>query len=177
MPSDLYFGAVRVRDGKGLFRKETEMFNGETFWAFMRQLEVASQEPGRRVIVIIDNAKCAIIKACVREPTVQRAYAECAEGYGFKIDPCPPRDPQKKGIVEAGVKYIKGSFLPLREFRDLEDANRQLQGGNERGRQPDPRHDSRSTAQALCRSRKRSAHGVTCRAAGIGKLVRGYRPS
>jgi transposase len=77
--------------------------------------------------VIIDNAKCAITKACVYEPEVQRAYAECAEGYAFKIDPCPPRDPQKKGIVEAGVKYIKGSFLPLREFRDLADANRQLQ--------------------------------------------------
>lgn len=76
---------------------------------------------------IIDNAKCAVTKACIQEPTVQRAYAECAEGYGFKIDPCPPHDPQKKGIVEAGVKYIKGSFLPLREFRDLEDANRQLQ--------------------------------------------------
>jgi len=76
--------------------------------------------------IIIDNAKCAITKACVFEPEVQRAYAECAEGYAFKIDPCPPRDPQKKGIVESGVKYIKGSFLPLREFRDLADANRQL---------------------------------------------------
>ncbi len=32
-----------------------------------------------------------------------------------------------KGIVESGVKYIKGSFLPLREFRNLDDANRQLQ--------------------------------------------------
>jgi hypothetical protein len=57
---------------------------------------------------------------------VQRAYAECAEGYGFRIDPCPPHDPQKKGIVESGVKYIKRSFLPLREFRSLADANRQL---------------------------------------------------
>ena len=46
--------------------------------------------------VIIDNAKCAIIKACAHDPTVQRAYAECAEGYAFKIDPCPPYDPQKK---------------------------------------------------------------------------------
>ena len=36
-------------------------------------------------------------------------------------------DQKKKGMVEAGVKYIKGSFLPLREFRDLDDANRQLQ--------------------------------------------------
>lgn len=76
--------------------------------------------------VIIDNAKCAITRACARDPEVQRAYAECAEGYGFKIDPCPPHDPQKKGMVEAGVKYIKRSFLPLREFRDLADANRQM---------------------------------------------------
>ena len=89
-----------------------------------RAFESFSGVPSR---AIIDNAKCAITKACVYEPSVQRAYAECAEGYGFKIDPCPPRDPQKKGIVEAGVKYIKGSFLPLREFRDLDDANRQLQ--------------------------------------------------
>ena len=37
--------------------------------------------------VTIDNAKCAITKACSKDPTVQRAYAECAEGYGFKIDP------------------------------------------------------------------------------------------
>jgi transposase len=77
--------------------------------------------------LIIDNAKCAIIRACHREPTVQRAYGECAEGYGFKIDACPPRQPQKKGRVEAGVKFIKRSFLPLREFRTLREANQHLQ--------------------------------------------------
>ncbi len=54
---------------------------------------------------------------------MQRSYADCAEGYGFKIDPCPPHDPQKKGIVEAGVKYLKGNFLPLTSFRDLTDLN------------------------------------------------------
>jgi hypothetical protein len=75
--------------------------------------------------IVIDNAKCAITRACAQDPVVQRAYAECAEGYGFKIDPCPPHDPQKKGIVEAGVKYVKGNFLPLREFRDLADLNAQ----------------------------------------------------
>ena len=56
--------------------------------------------------VIIDKAKCAIVKACSFDPLVQRAYTECAEGYGFKIEACPPRDPQKKGIAEAGVKYV-----------------------------------------------------------------------
>ncbi|WP_249190101.1 IS21 family transposase, partial [Burkholderia cenocepacia] len=76
--------------------------------------------------VIIDNAKCAIIRACRYEPAVQRSYAALAEGYGFRIDACPPHDPQKKGVVESGVKYVKKSFVPLREFRDLADANRQL---------------------------------------------------
>ena len=80
--------------------------------------------PGR---IIIDNAKCAITKACINDPTVQRAYAEYAEGYLFRIDACPPHDPAKKGIVESGVKYIKKAFLPLRDFHDRDDANRQLQ--------------------------------------------------
>ncbi len=87
-------------------------------------LEWFNGVPGR---LIIDNPKCAITRACIHEPEVQRAYAEAAEGYGFKIDPCPPRDPQKKGIVESGVKYVKHNFLPLRTFRDLADANRQAQ--------------------------------------------------
>lgn len=75
--------------------------------------------------LIIDNPKCAITKACARDPLVQRAYAECAEGYRFKIDPCPPADPAKKGVVERGVGYVKGNFLPTREFRDLADLNAQ----------------------------------------------------
>ena len=75
--------------------------------------------------LIIDNPKCAITRASIHDPMVQRAYAEAAEGYGFRIDPCPPADPQKKGIVEAGVKYVKRNFLPIREFRDLADLNAQ----------------------------------------------------
>ena len=76
--------------------------------------------------VIIDNPKCAITKACYTDPEVQRSYAELAEGYGFLISPCPVRDPQKKGRVESGVKYVKNNFIPLRRFRTLADANEQL---------------------------------------------------
>jgi transposase len=76
--------------------------------------------------VMIDNPKCAITRACYFEPEVQRAYAQLATGYGFSISACPPRDPKKKGRVEAGVKYVKSSFVPLREFRDLTHANAQL---------------------------------------------------
>jgi hypothetical protein len=61
-----------------------------------RAFEWFGAVPGR---LIIDNPKCAITKACARDPLVQRAYAECAEGYGFKIDPCPPADPAKKALT------------------------------------------------------------------------------
>ena len=77
--------------------------------------------------IIIDNAKCAITKACYHDPVVQRAYGDFAEGYGFIISPCPPRDPQKKGRVESGVKYVKNNFVPLRDFYYLVQSNQQLQ--------------------------------------------------
>jgi len=71
----------------------------------------------------IDNLKAAIVKACYYEPTVQRSYAELALGYGFMIDPCPVADPKKKGRVEAGVKYVKNNFVPLREYQGIAHAN------------------------------------------------------
>lgn len=76
--------------------------------------------------VVIDNAKCAITKACYYDPNVQRSYEEFAQGYGFIISACPPREPKKKGRVEAGVKFVKNNFVPLREFKDLQYANTQL---------------------------------------------------
>jgi transposase len=78
--------------------------------------------------LIIDNPKCAITRACYTDPDVQRSYGELAEGYGFLISPCPVKDPKKKGRVESGVKYVKNSFVPLRTFRTLADANEQLAG-------------------------------------------------
>lgn len=79
--------------------------------------------PGK---VIIDNPKCAIVRACYHDPQVQRAYADYAQGYGFLISPGPVADPQKKDRVESGIKYVKHSFQPLRTFRSLADANAQL---------------------------------------------------
>ena len=35
--------------------------------------------------MIIDNPKCAITRACIYEPTVQRSYAELAKGYGLAL--------------------------------------------------------------------------------------------
>lgn len=76
--------------------------------------------------IIIDNAKCAITKACYYEPKAQRSYESFAQDYGFIISACPPYEPQKKGRVESGIKYVKNNFLPLRPLKNLQQANEQL---------------------------------------------------
>jgi transposase len=104
-----------------------ELVEDQTVWTWLachrRAFEWFNGVPQR---VIIDNPKCAITRACFHDPEVQRSYGELAEGYGFRIAPCPPREPQKKGRVEAGVKYVKNHFLALAGCRSLADANQQL---------------------------------------------------
>ena len=34
-----------------------------------------------------------------------RAYVECDEDYGCKLEPCPSREPKKKGQVEFGLNF------------------------------------------------------------------------
>jgi transposase len=80
--------------------------------------------------VVLDNLKAAILKAYTLDddPEVQQSYRECAEHYGFLIDPCLPRKPQHKGKVErGGVGYLKQSFVPwLAEDDTLITANQKL---------------------------------------------------
>ena len=52
-----YFAAVRLRDGRLLFRRETVRFNGESFREFLQQFREASRATSRRVIAISDNAQ------------------------------------------------------------------------------------------------------------------------
>src|SRR6202162_2844647 len=44
-----YFGAVRLRDGRFVFRQERDKFNGATFLVFLRELRRTSIRSGRRV--------------------------------------------------------------------------------------------------------------------------------
>ena len=80
--------------------------------------------PGR---IVLDNLKAAILRASVDDPTVQRAYRECATHYGFRIDPNPPRTPRLKGKVEqGGVHYVKRNFLAGRPPTLVNELNRKL---------------------------------------------------
>lgn len=73
-------------------------------------------------VVVPDNLKAAVVRAAFGmgdDAVLNRSYRELARHYGFKIDPTPPRSPEKKGKVESGVKYVKHNFFGAR--RDEQD--------------------------------------------------------
>jgi transposase len=47
-------------------------------------------------LIVPDNAKVAVIKACMYEPQVDRTYAEMAAHYGTAVLPTRPRRPRDK---------------------------------------------------------------------------------
>jgi len=57
--------------------------------------------------VKIDNLKAAILEANFYEPVYQGLYKQFADYCGFLPFPCRVREPQEKGKVESGIKFIK----------------------------------------------------------------------
>lgn len=84
-----YFGAVRLRDGKFIYRREEDQFNGETFWRFLKQLRKSSCHAGRRIAVIIDNARYhhAKLHKAYRENCAARFYLEFLPPYSPDLNP------------------------------------------------------------------------------------------
>jgi transposase len=77
-------------------------------------------------VVKIDNLKAGVLEAHFYEPIHQRFYKQFADHCGFYALPCRVRQPQEKGKVESGIKYIKNNFMAGRTFRDYDDLNHQL---------------------------------------------------
>jgi transposase len=80
--------------------------------------------------IVPDNLKAAVVRAAfgmTDDCALNRTYVELARHYGFKVDPTPARDPEKKGKVEAGVKYAKRNFFqPRPTGEDIAVVNREL---------------------------------------------------
>jgi transposase len=107
-----YFGAVRLRDGRFHFCRETARFNGMSFFAFLKSLRRTSLRAGRRVVVITDNAKYhhALLHKPWRE---QKADL-------FALDYLPPYSPELNPI-ERVWKLTRRRCLHNRYFSRLED--------------------------------------------------------
>lgn len=73
---------------------------------------------GVPAIVVPDNLKSGVTKACWYEPEVNRSYLELARHYGTVILPTRTARPQDKAAVEVGVQVAERWVLaPLRKHR------------------------------------------------------------
>lgn len=81
-------------------------------------------------VIVPDNLKAAVVRAAFAiddEPVIHRTYRELARHYDFRVDPTPPRSPEKKGKVESNAKYVKRNFLGPRQPGDVVRARVELQ--------------------------------------------------
>ena len=77
-------------------------------------------------LLVPDNPKVAIIKACFYDPQVNRTYGEMAAHYETALLPARPRRPRDKAKVEAAVRIVQRWLLgKLRRRRlySLADVN------------------------------------------------------
>ena len=89
-------GAVRLRDGKFFFHRETDKFNGATFFAFLKALDRVRANGTRRVVVITDNARYHHAK-------MHRSWREKHQGK-FALDYLPAYSPDLNPIDRAGLE-------------------------------------------------------------------------
>jgi len=107
-----YFGAVRLRDGKFWFHRETDKFNAATFFTFMRGLRRAAIRTGRRVVVITDNAK-------YHHARLHQNWREQHQA-DFALEYLPPYSPELNPI-ERVWKLTRRRCLHNRYFPTLQE--------------------------------------------------------
>lgn len=114
-----YYGAVRLRDGKFIYRREEELFRGEGFWHFMLDLRRKGKTPGRQIVAISDNAKYH--RARVHQPWREEVADE------FQLHFLPPYSPELNPI-ERVWKLARRNCLHNRYFAHLEDVIEAVEG-------------------------------------------------
>jgi transposase len=82
-------------------------------------------------IIVPDNLKAGVTKACIFEPRLNRTYAEMAAHYGTAIVPARPRKPRDKAKVEVAVQVVERWILAKlrhRRFFTLAELNHAIAG-------------------------------------------------
>jgi transposase len=80
-------------------------------------------------IVVPDNLKSGVTKACRYEPDVNPTYANMASYYGIAVIPARPKKPKDKAKVESGVQIVERQILARlrdRTFFSLAELNRAI---------------------------------------------------
>lgn len=81
---------------------------------------------GAARLLVPDNPKVAVIKACFYDPQGNRTYAEMAAHYDTAVLPARPRRPRDKAKVEAAARIVERWLLGRlrhRRFHSLAEVN------------------------------------------------------
>jgi len=81
---------------------------------------------GVPALVVSDNLKSGVIRACFYEPEINRSYAGMAAHYGTAILPARPYKPRDKAKAEGAVLLVQRwivARLRNRQFFSLKDLN------------------------------------------------------
>jgi len=76
---------------------------------------------------VYDQTKLVAIEEMFREVTFNERFYRYASQVGIDIHVCEGYDPESKGKVEAGVKYVKGDCLYGDRFTDWSGVDRHVQ--------------------------------------------------
>jgi transposase len=107
---------------------------------------------GVPAVIRIDNLKTGVSRGAGPWGTINRTYRRYAQGVGFHIDACLPRQPQAKGKVERVIRDLRARFSPYRRHWDN---LAELQAATDA-------HVSRLTAQRICPATGRSVSDSLC---------------
>lgn len=107
-----YFGAVRLRDGKFVYQKIDESFNGKTCFDFLRKLRNAGIRSGRKVVVVLDNAR-------YHHARLHKEWREKCSNR-FELVFLPPYSPELN-TIERVWKLTRRKKLHNRYFFSLQD--------------------------------------------------------
>jgi hypothetical protein len=77
-------------------------------------------------VIKLDNLKSGVLDAKFYEPIYQKQYKAMADYYGCFLSPCRPYQPQEKGKVENGIKYVKNNFFAGRKFANYQALSSEL---------------------------------------------------
>ena len=105
-----YFGAVSIKDGRFIYKREDDRFNAQSFWGFLIQLELISMKKGSKIVVITDNAKYHHAK-------MHKEWRE-AHMPQFELAYLPPYSPDLNPI-ERVWKLTRRICLHNKYFADL----------------------------------------------------------
>ena len=76
--------------------------------------------------VLVDNMVTAVIDRQGRLIRFNDSFLDFLRPFHIVPKACNIRAPNEKGKIENSIKYLRGNFMPLREFNDLTDLQTQV---------------------------------------------------